>query len=154
MCCQNWHLFCNQWLDFKFPWFKLCPQLRLCIFLTALIIHIMAHFCGIDIQVWIVRFLDLWTCTIRCHFSVKLFFYWYGEFHTMILKIHSFYTDSYIWIAIHLRVQYTNQVLESIVPLSWSKQFDDDKTSSVYKTRGINKVHLLQTNKHTHKWIF
>ena len=30
-------------------------------------------------------------------------------------------------------VQYTNQVLESIVPSSWSKQLDDDKAPSVHK---------------------
>ena len=44
------------------------------------------------------------------------FIYWYGEFHTLILKIHDLYTDSYIWITIHHWVLYMNQVLESIVP--------------------------------------
>ena len=37
-------------------------------------------------------------------------------------------------------MQYTNQVLESIVPYSWSKQMADDKASS---------VHVLQIDKPT-----
>ena len=46
-------------------------------------------------------------------------------------------------------MQYTNQVLESIVPLLWSKQLNDDKAPFV-----MNIVHILQTDKPTHKWIF
>ena len=41
---------------------NVCPQLCLRIFLTALWINIMAHFCVIAIHDWIVRFLDLFSC--------------------------------------------------------------------------------------------
>ena len=44
------------------------------------------------------------------------FFYWYGKIHTLILKMYNLDTDSYIWITIHHAVQYTNHVLESILP--------------------------------------
>ena len=149
MCCPNWYLFCHQWLDFKFPWLKWCPQLRLCIFLTALWIYISwLIFCGIDIHDWIVHFLDLWRVQLDVIFQ-STFLYWFREIHTLILEIHNFYTDSYIWITIHHTMQYTNQVLESIVPSSWSKQLDDDKASSV-----MNVVHILQTDKPTHQWDF
>ena len=47
------------------------------------------------------------------------FCYWYGEIHTLILKIHTFYTDSYIWITIRHTVQYTDKFSESIVPSPW-----------------------------------
>ena len=74
----------------------------------------------------------LWTWTIKYDFR-STFLYWYGEIHTLIPKIHNFYTDSCIWITIHHTVRYTNQVLESIVPLSWSKQLDDDEAYFVHE---------------------
>ena len=41
---------------------------------STLWINTMAHFCGIDIHDWIVRFLDLWTSAVRFHFSINIFF--------------------------------------------------------------------------------
>ena len=56
----------------KFPWFKLCSQLRLCIFITALWSNIMAHFLRDRYSWFNCVFPRLMTCANRCHFSINI----------------------------------------------------------------------------------
>ena len=82
MCCQNWHLFCHCWLDFRFPWFKWCPQLRSCKYHGSFYR---------DRYSWVnCAFPRLMTCTQLGVIFRSTFLNWYGQIHTSILKIHNF----------------------------------------------------------------
>ena len=61
------------------------------------------------------------------------FLYWEGEIHTLILKLHNFTRIRTIELLLTIQLQYTHQVLESIVPSSWSKQLNDDKAPFVHE---------------------
>ena len=138
MCCQNWHLFCHRWLDFRFPWFKLCPQLRLCKY------H--GSFLRDTYSLLYCAFPRLMTCTIKCHFSIIIsLLIWRNPY--IDSKNSVFYTDSYIWMTIQCstRIRFWS-------PLCLRHGLKN--CPMINPLLYINIVHILQTDKPTYTWFF
>ena len=82
--CALYVFLYSYWLNLGLHNLNYDPQIRLFISINRIIIQWLIILAMV-IHYWIVPFLDIWGCIIRCQFSTNIsFWYGYGEIHNWI----------------------------------------------------------------------